>query len=368
MQGRTLESFLEKNHLSQDEWEASKADWDVLQAIAKHHDERNHSLCTAAGAIADRLRTFGGVHSVRWRVKDTDHLLEKIIRKKLQPEQNPRYVDISVENYTKVVTDLIGVRALHLFKDDCILIDQAIRETWECKEVTIYTRKGDSEPTALIETGGEPKEHPKGYRSVHYIVETKPEKFLVYGEVQVRTLFEEGWSEIDHKVRYPNFSDNPNVELFLSIFNGLAGSADEMGSFVKVLAQVSEEAESARVQALSERDQALAKVSGLLYELGAVKNDQARSNELIDSLQRQIEEIRSPSSGRGLLDFANIGKIGVGLPTIGQVIKPALGLTIGFDPEMLEKINNVTRAFAERGVTHQQIKDAFPLADKDSQD
>jgi hypothetical protein len=54
-------------------------------------------------------------------------------------------------------------------------------------------------------------------------------------ELQVRTVFEEGWSEIDHQVRYPVVTNAPLLEQFVTIFNRLAGTADEMGSFLKAL-------------------------------------------------------------------------------------------------------------------------------------
>lgn len=54
------------------------------------------------------------VHSVRYRIKKLERVIEKIIRKRI--EDPDRIIDLS--NYTKVITDLIGIRALHLFKDN----------------------------------------------------------------------------------------------------------------------------------------------------------------------------------------------------------------------------------------------------------
>jgi putative GTP pyrophosphokinase len=41
---------------------------------------------------------------------------------------------------------------------------------------------------------------------VHYVVRTQAKKQRYFVEIQLRTLFEEGWSEIDHAVRYPEES------------------------------------------------------------------------------------------------------------------------------------------------------------------
>ena len=52
------------------------------------------------------------------------------------------------------------------------------------------------------------------YRSLHYIIKYKG----YYVEVQGRTLFEEGWSEIDHDIVYPYFK-NPMLCDFSTLLN-----------------------------------------------------------------------------------------------------------------------------------------------------
>lgn len=174
------------------------------------------------------------VHSVRYRIKDAEHLVEKIIRKKLKDTSS----DITIENYKEKITDLIGLRALHLFKEDWELINTFLVKTYNFKETpTANYRKGDSEELInfYTEKGCEVNEHEFGYRSVHYIVETQPAKQKYFIEIQVRTIFEEAWAEIDHTIRYPYDLENPIYLQFLLILNRLSGSADEMGSFVQFL-------------------------------------------------------------------------------------------------------------------------------------
>ena len=83
--------------------------------------------------------------------------------------------------------------------------------------------------------GCEIKQHLAGYRSVHYLVEWAPARDKVIIEVQVRTLFGEARSEIDHTVRYTYHTNDPVLFEFLSILNRFDGSADEMGSFISAL-------------------------------------------------------------------------------------------------------------------------------------
>lgn len=60
----------------------------------------------------------------------------------------------------------------------------------------------------------------------------------MYLEVQVRTLFEEGWGEIDHHILYPYKKQNPMLAEFSELLNRLAGMGDEMASFYRRLQDV----------------------------------------------------------------------------------------------------------------------------------
>lgn len=77
------------------------------------------------------------------------------------------------------------------------------------------------------------KEHHLDYRSVHYLVRSRPTKEPQVAEIQVRTIFEEGWSEIDHAVRYPVEQCSQHAAHMLAVLNRIAGGADEIGSCVR---------------------------------------------------------------------------------------------------------------------------------------
>ncbi|WP_369952309.1 RelA/SpoT domain-containing protein [Ralstonia syzygii] len=231
----TLDDFLLENHVTREEWESSGADWNTLLEIAKDHELRKDRLQSTAEHYARDLQKMDGVHSVRFRVKDTTHLLEKIVRKLIdKPEE---YKEISAQNYHKIITDLVGIRAIHLFKDECIAIDKQIKDHFNITEGPIANiRPGDSD-LLYRDNGIEVDTRDSGYRSIHYIVSDSSRRRETFSEIQVRTIFEEGWSEIDHQVRYPNFSDDETLREFLGVFNRIAGAADEMGSFVRRLSQ-----------------------------------------------------------------------------------------------------------------------------------
>ena len=69
------------------------------------------------------------------------------------------------------------------------------------------------------------------YRSLHYIVKYKGQ----YIEIQGRTLFEEGWGEVDHDIVYKNAEEDEMLRDYSRLLNRLSGLADEMSSYFRRL-------------------------------------------------------------------------------------------------------------------------------------
>ena len=92
----------------------------------------------------------------------------------------------------------------------------------------VYKRGGDTriyDGTEIdIITGGI-------YRSLHYTVKYKG----YYVEIQGRTLFEEGWGEIEHDIIYPYNKGNEMLNDYSKLLNRLTGLADEMSSYFRKL-------------------------------------------------------------------------------------------------------------------------------------
>ncbi|MEQ1321317.1 MULTISPECIES: hypothetical protein [Acinetobacter] len=212
-----------------------------LIEIADDFEHHRNGLLDEAAYIANKLQRCKGVHSVRSRVKDTGHLIEKIIRKWEEKEVSEKYKAISKDNYKSTITDLIGVRAIYLFKSDWEIVHNHILSTWKPEEkVKVYLRYGDAEEI-YAHSDCDLEEHNNGYRSIHYIIPaTQIGGEKISCEIQTRTIFEEGWSEIDHNVRYPSFSNDPHLQEYLDLFNRMAGNVDQMGSYVGSLVKLIE--------------------------------------------------------------------------------------------------------------------------------
>lgn len=292
----TLKSFKKRNNVSQSCWKKADITWDKLQKIGIEYQKIVPFLSSTADFIVHTLQPNPFVHSVRWRLKDPEHLLEKIVRKRAA--KSAKYKDIDEMNFHKKVTDLIGVRVLHLFKYEWEPIHQFILSKWKPTEPVIaYIRKGDNTEFTSIDGNQDfsIEEHEAGYRSLHYLIELAPTKQNTIAELQVRTLFEEGWSEIDHKVRYPNFSNNELVSYFLNVFNRLAGSADEMGSFVDSLVQQIKEYEGTIVESTKKKNEALNKAEELISMLENEKEKGNKRDETIADLRSQLDSLRLSS-------------------------------------------------------------------------
>lgn len=227
--------FLKKFSISEEYFNSTGLDWNELKKIYDNYKKLIPYLEKEAEHIVSKLIDCESVHSVRRRVKKPTHLIEKIIRKGSKYSEK----GISVDNYKQIVTDLIGIRVLHLFKDDWKNIHNEITNLWDTKETPqINIRRGDYNMMELENSiqgmGCEIIVRDHGYRSIHYLIGvpvTKTDEVLV--EIQVRTVFEEAWSEIDHLMRYPYDVNNPLITEYLAIFNRIVGSADEMGMFIK---------------------------------------------------------------------------------------------------------------------------------------
>ncbi len=166
------------------------------------------------------------VHSFKSRLKDQEHLRKKI-KRKLEDGRN-----ITPENFFEQVTDLAGVRILHLVQGDFAKIDAVVRRrvadgdwflserpkayTWD-PEAATYFREFDLDV----------QEKSTAYTSVHYLIRPK-EKSPICCELQVRTLFEEIWGEVDHKINYPVPSSSIACREQLRVLSKIVGAGSRL--------------------------------------------------------------------------------------------------------------------------------------------
>lgn len=221
------EEFINTYPYLKEDIEKEDINLDELKEVFNDFVEYKISYESQANFIANILRAQPMIHSVKSRIKEPDRLLEKIVRK--TEDRKSKYGDnfkINVDNYKNEINDLIGIRVIHIFKDQWEEIHEFITKTWKVIEVTANVRDGDV-TKHFEDLNIEVRSRLSGYRSVHYLVEFYPTNEKVIAEIQVRTIFEEGYGEIDHRLRYSHTEIPEILKSNILLFNRIVGSADE---------------------------------------------------------------------------------------------------------------------------------------------
>ena len=253
-------TFLAEYNLSESDLLAANVTWDELALIAEEYKVLEGTMRDLGKSFIDEFLydiETAGIHSYRYRTKDTWHLLEKVIRKK---KENPKkFGALDHTNFYKYITDLIGIRVFFLYREDWVYFHNYITRRFEndpnqyihdrlndfdedpdhyyiAERPKAYKRTGDSKiynskEIDIITTGI--------YRSLHYTIKYKG----YYVEIQGRTLFEEGWSEIDHDIVYKEAEDDEMLQDYSKLLNRLSGLADEMSSYFRRMKQERERSE-----------------------------------------------------------------------------------------------------------------------------
>lgn len=119
------------------------------------------------------------VHSVNTRIKSAESLAGKLAR----PDKTYRHL--------WDVTDLVGLRVITYFEDDIAVVGRLIEAHFDVDlQHSVDKRAADTR---------------FGYRSVHYVCRLPgfaPQQPAPRFEIQVRTVLEHAWAEIEHDLGY----------------------------------------------------------------------------------------------------------------------------------------------------------------------
>ena len=170
------------------------------------------------------------VHSVKSRMKNLQHLREKIQRK--FSTEDP----ITPENIFDRITDIAGVRVLHLYQAQFPQIHHAISQKLDSQDWILYeTPKAYTwDPESqdfFIGQGLNVEVKESLYTSIHYVIKPR-EDSPVSCEIQVRTLFEEIWGEIDHLVNYPEPTNSVACQEQIGVLARLVGAGSRLADSI----------------------------------------------------------------------------------------------------------------------------------------
>lgn len=198
----------------------------------KHLFERFMNGVVDTFALEPDLNKYGNpiIYTIKNRLKDVDHLKDKIERK--WDDEDP----LTSDNLFERVTDLAGIRVLHLYQDQFSHIHALIKKQvdngdWYLRENPVAYSWDPESSNYFKELGLEPKIKDSYYTSIHYVVKPKEDSNICC-EIQVRTLFEEIWGEIDHTINYPLPTEKTSCKEQLRVLSKLVSTGTRLADSI----------------------------------------------------------------------------------------------------------------------------------------
>lgn len=177
-----------------------KDKYEVLKEIEQKGREKLEKKIQSFNDIDD---DFKKIIYFRTRIKTPESVLEKLERQGFEPTR-----DSALKN----LHDVVGFRIVCAFSDDVYEIAQWLTDS---KSYEIVKKK---------DYISFPK--PNGYRSLHLILRTTASDGEQYEiEVQLRTIAEDFWASLEHKMKYKK-----NIKNSKLISSELKRCADEIAS------------------------------------------------------------------------------------------------------------------------------------------
>jgi ppGpp synthetase/RelA/SpoT-type nucleotidyltranferase len=173
----------------------------AVDAYAKVRSLYEEFSRTIANILTEALtRKSVKVHSIQGRAKELESFGRKVMRHSDTEPEVPKYSDPM-----KNITDLAAARVITFFPRTTDEVDTCLRNEF------IVAEKVDH--TAQLQ-----QEERLGYQSVHYLVGLKEDRTRLpeyvrfsglIGEIQVRTVLQHAWAEIEHDIQYKSPTSIP---------------------------------------------------------------------------------------------------------------------------------------------------------------
>lgn len=180
------------------------------------------------------------ISSMQGRLKSTASLRDKLHRK-----VNEKGLDIStLDDVTANITDLVGYRIITFDFESLVEIDHYIRsldpDDWFLLKDSRNPFYRSWDPTIkerLSCLGLDfPEVESKGryYSGAHYMLKPS-ESSPLWVELQVRTILEEAWGEIDHMVNYPHPTSDPQIKSQVAALSKVCSAGNDLISAIMKL-------------------------------------------------------------------------------------------------------------------------------------
>ena len=183
------------NHMASLDFEAEKTKFREFHDA--HHQllvDAKNSFIALVNALINHART-ASIAKIDGRVKDKEESIRKF-NLKYRTALETRSEAYTIRDH---VTDLIGLRVVCLYEDDIEKVRECLAAHFDVIDIT--------DKIAQIEN----TEGSFGYKGLHLDLRLNNDRkalpeYAVYGEfrfeVQIRTIIQDSWSVLDHKIKY----------------------------------------------------------------------------------------------------------------------------------------------------------------------
>lgn len=183
----------------------------VERSVAQFVDNLEMFESFASGLFIDlqsNKRLAPLIHFAKYRIKDPEHLRAKLTRKILEGKGTRTPFSVDENDVFEKVNDMAGIRIIHLNTEQLREIHSALLEVFDEQLL-----ESVEPPTAncwdiefeklFTDLGIATRSRESMYTTVHYVIAAN-RRTKIRCEIQVRTLMDEVWAEVSHRVNYPD--------------------------------------------------------------------------------------------------------------------------------------------------------------------
>lgn len=209
----------------------------LIDSLVKYYVENKRLLHVLLSQVATSVSSSQKlqpplIHSVKFRLKDPDHLRDKLERKMIEANEKGKRFMITAKNLFSKINDLAGFRLIHLHTTQFEEIDTELKsifkeQAWVLHEGPIARTWDDEYREYFSKIGTTVNKSPDLYTSVHYIIKANSDNPLTC-EIQVRTLMEEVWGEVDHTINYPYKSKSHSCREQIKVLARVTSSSSRL--------------------------------------------------------------------------------------------------------------------------------------------
>lgn len=208
----------------------------LIDGLVSHFVENQSSFMGLLGQIKNHVETSlvlsQVAHSFKGRIKNPDHLRSKLMRKGLEAKAEGKEFPYTKQNMFETVNDLVGFRILHLHTRQFEEINKELlnifhEQLWVLLEGPSARTWDDESRDYFKAIGIDTVNSHTMYTSVHYVVKPNSRSTLTC-EIQVRTLMEEVWGEVDHTINYPQKANSVSCREQIKVLARVTSSCSRL--------------------------------------------------------------------------------------------------------------------------------------------